>query len=83
MRPTPDRVRETLFNWLGQRFSAKAPVVIYGAGKNGVELARTLLQQGDRVPVAFLDDDPLLQRRTINGVYVYPPRSLPARPLFS
>jgi len=66
------------FNWLAQRFSAKAPVVIYGAGKNGVELARTLLQQGDRVPVAFLDDDPLLQRRTINGVYVYPPRSLPA-----
>jgi FlaA1/EpsC-like NDP-sugar epimerase len=65
------------FNWLAQRFRAKAPVVIYGAGKSGVELARTLLQQGDRVPVAFLDDDPLRQRRTINGVYVYPPRSLP------
>ncbi len=64
------------FNWLGKRFRAKAPVVIYGAGKSGVELARTLLQQGDRVPVAFLDDNPLLQRRTINGVYVYPPRSL-------
>ena len=62
------------FNWLAQRFRAKAPVVIYGAGKSGVELARTLQQQGDRVPVAFLDDDPLLQRRTINGVYVYAPR---------
>lgn len=66
------------FNWLAQRFRAKAPVVIYGAGVSGVELARTLLQHGDRVPVAFLDDDPLLQRRTINGVYVYAPRSLPA-----
>ncbi len=65
------------FNWLAKRFRAKAPVVIYGAGTSGVELARTLLQQGDRVPVAFLDDNPLLQRRTINGVYVYPPRSLP------
>jgi hypothetical protein len=30
------------------------------------------------VPVAFIDDDPRLQRRTINGVYVYAPRSLPA-----
>ena len=66
------------FNWLTQRFRAKAPVVIYGAGQSGVELARALLQQGDRVPVAFLDDDPRLQRRTINGVYVYPPQSLPA-----
>jgi FlaA1/EpsC-like NDP-sugar epimerase len=66
------------FNWLTQRFRAKAPVVIYGAGQSGVELARTLLQQGDHVPVAFLDDDPLLQRRTINGVYVYPPQSLSA-----
>ena len=59
------------FNWMTQRFRAKAPVLIYGAGMSGVELARTLLQQGDHVPVAFLDDDPLLQRRTINGVYVY------------
>ena len=66
------------FNWLTQRFRAKAPVVIYGAGQSGVELARTLLQQGDHVPVAFLDDDPLRQRRTIDGVYVYPPQSLSA-----
>jgi FlaA1/EpsC-like NDP-sugar epimerase len=64
------------FSWIAQQFRAKAPVVIYGAGKSGVELARTLVQQGDHVPVAFLDDDPLLQRRTIDGVYVYPPHAL-------
>jgi FlaA1/EpsC-like NDP-sugar epimerase len=64
------------FSWIAQQFRAKAPVVIYGAGKSGVELARALVQQGDHVPVAFLDDDPLLQRRTIDGVYVYPPHAL-------
>ena len=64
------------FSWIAQQFRAKAPVVIYGAGKSGVELSRTLVQQGDHVPVAFVDDDPLLQRRTIDGVYVYAPSAL-------
>jgi len=62
--------------FLAQQFRAKVPVIIYGAGTNGVELARTLAQQGDHLPVAFVDDDPLLQRRTIDGVRVYAPSAL-------
>ena len=64
------------FTWLVQKLRAKKPVIIYGAGSNGVELAGRLNQQGDYVPVAFLDDEKRLQRRTVDGVYVYPPAAL-------
>jgi FlaA1/EpsC-like NDP-sugar epimerase len=64
------------FQQLQKKLSAAAPVVIYGAGSNGVELARVLQQQGDYRPVAFLDDDKHLQRRIIDGLYVYSPKYL-------
>lgn len=64
------------FNWLTQRVRSRIPVIIYGAGQSGVELARNLVAQGERVPVAFIDDDKRLQRRTINGVYVHRPSAL-------
>ena len=38
LRPTPDRVRETLFNWLGQRLSGLACVDLFaGSGALGFE----------------------------------------------
>lgn len=38
LRPTPDRVRETLFNWLGQRLDALACVDLFaGSGALGFE----------------------------------------------
>jgi 16S rRNA (guanine966-N2)-methyltransferase len=38
LRPTPDRVRETLFNWLGQDLSGKACLDLFsGSGALGVE----------------------------------------------
>lgn len=38
LRPTPDRVRETLFNWLGQRLAGKACLDLFsGSGVLGFE----------------------------------------------
>ncbi len=40
LRPTPDRVRETLFNWLGQTLSGKQCVDLYaGSGALTLEAA--------------------------------------------
>ena len=55
----------------------REPVIIYGAGKRGVELVRALLRQGDYQPVAFVDDDRSLQHRVIDSLRVYAPRMLP------
>jgi FlaA1/EpsC-like NDP-sugar epimerase len=64
------------FQQLQRKLSSATPVIIYGAGSNGVELARVLQQQGDYRPIAFLDDDKHLQRRIIDGLYVYSPKYL-------
>ncbi len=38
LRPTPDRVRETLFNWLGQRLDGLACLDLFaGRGELGFE----------------------------------------------
>ena len=40
LRPTPDRVRETLFNWLGQRLEGMACLDLFaGSGALGFEAA--------------------------------------------
>jgi 16S rRNA (guanine(966)-N(2))-methyltransferase RsmD len=40
LRPTPDRVRETLFNWLGQDLSGKTCLDLFaGSGALGFEAA--------------------------------------------
>jgi len=61
---------------LHERVSDRESVVIYGAGIRGVELAHVLMQQGRYIPVAFLDDNKLLQRRIIDGLMVHSPRHL-------
>ncbi len=64
--------------WIQSRTQAASlePVIIYGAGKKGVELSRLLLQQGHYRPIAFIDNNKTLQRSSIDGVYVYAPREL-------
>jgi FlaA1/EpsC-like NDP-sugar epimerase len=62
--------------WLQDKLKVRQSVIIYGAGENGVRLAQLLMQQGTYVPVAFIDDDPALHLRMINGLYVFPPRRL-------
>ncbi|MEM9624445.1 MAG: polysaccharide biosynthesis protein, partial [Pseudomonadota bacterium] len=58
------------------RSQGRQPIVIYGAGSRGVELARLLMQGNDYQPVAFVDDNAKLQRSSVDGIYVYAPREL-------
>jgi len=61
LRPTPDRVRETLFNWLGQDLSGLACLDLFaGSGALGFEAAsrgaaRVVLVEKDRAIVAELE----------------------------
>ena len=54
LRPTPDRVRETLFNWLGQDLSGRDCLDLFaGSGALGFEAAsrgarRVVMVEGDR-----------------------------------
>ena len=58
LRPTPDRVRETLFNWLGQRLDGLACLDLFaGSGALGFEAlsrgaARVVMVERDRKVVA-------------------------------
>lgn len=64
--------------FLGDRRAAsRVNVVIYGAGNAGVQLANALLPGREHLPVAFVDDNPQLQRATISGIKVYSSELLP------
>jgi 16S rRNA (guanine966-N2)-methyltransferase len=60
LRPTPDRVRETLFNWLGQRLDGLACLDLFaGSGVLGFESAsrgarRVVMVESDRKIAAAL-----------------------------
>lgn len=54
LRPTPDRVRETLFNWLGQHLDGRATLELYAG--SGV-LSLESLSRGAALAVA-VDRDP-------------------------
>ena len=61
LRPTPDRVRETLFNWLGQRLGGLACLDLFaGSGALGFEAAsrgaaRVVMVEQDRAALAELE----------------------------
>ena len=58
LRPTPDRVRETLFNWLGQDLSGKRCLDLYaGSGALTLEAA----SRGARLAVAVDRDRALVE----------------------
>jgi 16S rRNA (guanine966-N2)-methyltransferase len=60
LRPTPDRVRETLFNWLGQRLDGCVCLDLYaGSGALGFEAAsrgaaRVVMVESDHAALAAL-----------------------------
>ena len=60
LRPTPDRVRETLFNWLGQDLTGRACLDLFaGSGALGFEAAsrkasRVVMIERDRAAFAEL-----------------------------
>lgn len=62
LRPTPDRVRETLFNWLGQDLTGKTCLDLYaGSGALGFEAAsrgakRVVLVERERDTWAVLNE---------------------------
>jgi 16S rRNA (guanine966-N2)-methyltransferase len=61
LRPTPDRVRETLFNWLGQDLAGWACLDLFaGSGALGFEAAsrgagRVVMIERDRAALAALE----------------------------
>src|SRR5687768_1013224 len=63
LRPTPDRVRETLFNWLGQDLTGLVCLDLFsGSGALGFEAAsrgarRVVMVERDRVAYAALEQN--------------------------
>lgn len=63
LRPTPDRVRETLFNWLGQDLTGRTCLDLYaGSGALGFEAlsrgaARVVMVESDRRAAQALRDN--------------------------
>jgi FlaA1/EpsC-like NDP-sugar epimerase len=51
-------------------------VVIYGAGSAGCILAQALVGEHGKRPVGFIDDNPDLQGRNVQGIRVYAPAEL-------
>ena len=67
--------------WLLNKFSVKSSlnlknVIIYGAGSAGRQMAAALVFSNQYNPVAFIDDDSLIQNREIKGILVFPRSSL-------
>ena len=48
------------------------PVIIYGAGASGMQLAAALKQSSQYRPIAFIDDAVEFQNHQINGLTVFP-----------
>ncbi|MBO6675192.1 MAG: polysaccharide biosynthesis protein [Rhizobiales bacterium] len=54
----------------------RVPVAIYGAGSAGIQLAASLKQSREVVPVMFVDDNPALHNLIVSGTRVKPPSVL-------
>jgi len=76
LRPTPDRVRETLFNWLGQRLDGLACLDLFaGSGALGFEAAsrgaaRVVMVENDRRAFSALQEyKELLRAKQVELVF--------------
>jgi FlaA1/EpsC-like NDP-sugar epimerase len=64
--------------WPREEATGRKPIVIYGAGDAGVQLAGAIARQGGMFVVGFLDDDSArVQGRDVAGVRVFAPSYLP------
>jgi FlaA1/EpsC-like NDP-sugar epimerase len=59
-----------------RRGHPRVPIVIYGAGRTGQQLASALFTDTEVKPVAFIDDDRRLQGLAIVGLRVHAPADL-------
>jgi FlaA1/EpsC-like NDP-sugar epimerase len=67
--------------WLGgmglkARLQVARPVLIYGAGSAGRQLANSIYQSQELVAVGYVDDDDRLHGHSLNGLTIYNPQSL-------
>ncbi len=75
LRPTPDRVRETVFNWLGQRLDGLRCLDLFaGSGALGFEAASrgarevVLVERSNTVLAALRANRELLQATTVEVI---------------
>jgi len=61
---------------LVERSHERTPVVIYGAGASGIQMASALRQSTEARPVAFVDDNSNLQGLMVAGLPVYEPKNI-------
>jgi FlaA1/EpsC-like NDP-sugar epimerase len=61
------------------RLDPRTPVLIYGAGKSGRELLRSLKDSKDYKPIGFIDDNKSLRGQSINKLRVYGPEKISKR----
>tara|TARA_Y100001968_G_C19416194_1_gene749144 strand:- start:176 stop:2086 length:1911 start_codon:yes stop_codon:yes gene_type:complete len=69
-------LRDILLMMSNRNKSKKNRVAIYGAGAAGAQLAATLRLAKSHKIEFFLDDNPSLWKRTLNGISILPPSSL-------
>jgi FlaA1/EpsC-like NDP-sugar epimerase len=53
------------------------PVLIYGAGESGRQIASIMLGSAEYRPIAFIDDSPSLRGAFVNGLVVRGPEAIP------
>ena len=69
-------VLRTVLLQIYRRSHPRVPIIIYGAGRTGQQLASALVTDTKVKPVAFIDDDRRLQNLTIVGLRVHTPGDL-------
>jgi len=72
-------LRDVLLSLQSKPRQALTRVAIYGAGAAGVQLAAALRLANSHSVELFVDDDPALWHRSINGVSIAPPQILQRR----
>ncbi len=81
---TVSALRAFARQWLGEKFNdawpgqAQQRVLIYGAGSAGRRMSAAMARTREMQLVGFLDDDPLLQGSTINGLAILDPKDIAA-----
>jgi FlaA1/EpsC-like NDP-sugar epimerase len=62
--------------WASGQHGRRRPVVIYGAGGAGIQAAASLINAGEYLPLAFVDDDPVRRGELLQGLPVLDRRGL-------
>lgn len=65
-----------ILRFLRRNEAKRRPILIYGAGQTGQQLAAALSSDDHVYPVAFLDDNPRLHGMTVAGLRVHAPSEL-------